>query len=119
MTSEGTVVREGYEAFNARDIERAIRLMRPDVVWPDAVNGGFVHGHEGVRRHWEDVFDRFDPQIDLEDLGTGPAGTWVAQVRQTTRSDQGTQEDLLTHVFQFENGRIRRLDVVPRQADDP
>ena len=40
------LLRAAYAAFNARDIDAALALMTPDVEWPRAFKGGFVHGPE-------------------------------------------------------------------------
>ena len=40
---------EAYDAFNARDIERALAVMHPEVDWPNGMQGGYVHGHAAVR----------------------------------------------------------------------
>lgn len=37
------LLRVAYAAFNARDIDAALAIMTPDVVWPKAFKGGFVH----------------------------------------------------------------------------
>ena len=47
------LLRGAYDAFNARDIERALVLMTPDVDWPNGMEGGRVHGHEEVRLYGE------------------------------------------------------------------
>jgi hypothetical protein len=41
-----------YEAFNARDIDAVLLQMTEDVDWPNAWEGGRVHGHDGVRDYW-------------------------------------------------------------------
>jgi SnoaL-like domain len=43
-------LRRAYEAFNARDVEAALALMHSDVDWPNAIEGGRVHGHDGCVR---------------------------------------------------------------------
>ena len=41
-----------YKSFNARDIEGALATMHPDVAWDNDLEGGYVHGHAGVREYW-------------------------------------------------------------------
>ena len=43
------LLKKAYSAFNARDLDGALATMQPDVVWPNGMEGGVVHGHEGVR----------------------------------------------------------------------
>jgi hypothetical protein len=38
-----------YEAFNARDIDAVLLQMGEDVDWPNAWEGGRVHGHGSIR----------------------------------------------------------------------
>ena len=38
-----------YDAFNKREIETIISLMRPDVKWANGLEGGFVYGRDAVR----------------------------------------------------------------------
>jgi len=55
LSAEGTdvaVLREAYRAFNARDMDAALATMRPDVEWPNGMEGGTVYGHAGVREYW-------------------------------------------------------------------
>ena len=41
----------GYTAFNARDIDTILSWMHPDVEWANGMEGGYVHGHDGVRAY--------------------------------------------------------------------
>lgn len=38
-----------YAAFNRRDVDRVLAFMRPDVDWPNGMEGGRVHGRDEVR----------------------------------------------------------------------
>ncbi len=46
------LLRMGYTAFNARDIDAILSMMHPDVEWANGMEGGYVHGHDGVRAYW-------------------------------------------------------------------
>jgi hypothetical protein len=35
-------------AFNARDIDGALAAMHPTVAWPNGMEAGTVHGHDGL-----------------------------------------------------------------------
>jgi hypothetical protein len=50
------LLRRAYEAFNARDLDGALAPMHPDVDWPNAIEGGRVHGHAAVRAYWAAQF---------------------------------------------------------------
>jgi ketosteroid isomerase-like protein len=47
--SEVRLLKKAYQAFNARDIDAALATMQPDVLWPNGMEGGTVHGRVGVR----------------------------------------------------------------------
>jgi ketosteroid isomerase-like protein len=113
-TDEDTI-RQAYAAFNDRDIERAVTMMDPNVEWPDVVDGGFVHGHGGVRRHWRDVFASADTRIEINDLARRPDRSVAAHVRQVVVGPGGQtlSEHRLIHVFRLDDGLITRMDVEP------
>lgn len=41
-----------YDRFNARDMEAVLAALHPDVVWANGMDGGHVHGRDGVRSYW-------------------------------------------------------------------
>ena len=41
-----------YEAFNRRDVDAVLAGMAPDVDWPNAWEGGYVHGQRAVADYW-------------------------------------------------------------------
>ena len=41
-----------YARFNARDLDGVLVHLHPDVTWANGMEGGFVHGHSGVRDYW-------------------------------------------------------------------
>jgi ketosteroid isomerase-like protein len=119
LSETEAVVREGYEAFNDRDIERAVALMDPGVEWPNVVEGGFVHGHAGVRRHWEEVFSSSEPRIEVEEVEPRPDGILAAHVHQIVKGPDGqtVSDDHLTHVFRVRDGLIKRMHVETSTAN--
>src|SRR5262245_64120316 len=52
-----------YEAFNARDVDRALSTMHSDVDWPNGMDGGRVHGHDAVREYWTRQWRSIDPHV--------------------------------------------------------
>jgi ketosteroid isomerase-like protein len=114
-------IRDAYAAFNSRDIESAVALMAPDVQWPDVVQGGFVHGREGVREHWREQFQAADPRIEPLEFRLRPDGRLAAEVRQVVSSTDGRplSDERVVHVYTFSDGDglIARMDVLG-EADD-
>jgi ketosteroid isomerase-like protein len=64
-----------FDAINRRDLHRFLALMDDDVEIVSrivAMEGG-LHGHDGVRRWWENWFSVF-PDYDIEVLDLGALG---------------------------------------------
>ncbi|HXJ77253.1 MAG TPA: nuclear transport factor 2 family protein [Candidatus Methylomirabilis sp.] len=53
-----------YDAFNTRDLERVLAAMHPEVEWPNGMDGGYVHGHDGVRDYWTRQWRLIDPHVE-------------------------------------------------------
>ena len=50
-------LRRVYERFNARDIDGVLACVHADVQWANGQDGGYVQGHEGLRRYWTRQMD--------------------------------------------------------------
>ena len=107
------LLRRAYEAFNARDIEAAIALMRPDVDWPNAMEGTRVHGHDGVRDYWTRQFTTIQSRVEPQDFRRDPDGRVVVDGppgraqpgRRAARRRDGQ------HVYTIRDGLVTRMDV--------
>jgi hypothetical protein len=102
-----------YEAFNARDIERALAAMHPDVEWPNGMEGGWVHGREAVRAYWTRQWTMIDPRVEPRRFVTDPEGRVVVDVHQVVRDLHGTvvTDHMVRHVYDLEDGLIRRMEI--------
>ena len=74
-----------FDAFNRRDLDAFLELLDPDVEFRSLLAGmeSSYHGHEGIRRYWEDVLT-VSPDFTLEvvevrDLGDGTLTKLVAR----------------------------------------
>ena len=84
------LLRAMYEAFNARDIDAVLRQMAADVDWPNAWEGGRVHGHEGVRDYWTRQWSAIDPAVEPVGFTTRSDGSIAVEVDQVARGLDGT-----------------------------
>jgi len=101
-----------YEAFNRRDMEPILAVMHPEVEWPNGMEGGWVHGREGVRSYWTRQWGMLDPHVEpirFENDG----GRIVVDVRQVVRDLKGTVllDRIVQHVYQMRDGLILRMDI--------
>jgi ketosteroid isomerase-like protein len=107
------LLRAMYAAFNAREIERVLACMSPEVDWPNAWEGGRVRGHEAVRDYWRRQWSGIDPTVEPVAFATRPDGTIAVEVRQVVRGLDGMalSEGRVVHVYTFSEGLISRMDV--------
>ena len=122
-TSE-LLLRRAYEAFNARDIDRALATMHTDVDWPNGMEGGRLHGHREVRDYWRRQFDLIDSRVEPQRIEQRPDGQLAVTVHQSVRDRTGKviSEDTVEHRYVISEGLIERMDVhdrwVIRSADE-
>jgi len=102
-----------YECFNRRDIEPILALMHPEVEWPNGMEGGWVHGREGVRDYWTRQWGVLDPHVDPGKFEPDDQGRIVTDIHQVVRDMKGTvlMDRMVQHVYLIEDGLIRRMDI--------
>jgi ketosteroid isomerase-like protein len=102
-----------YAAFNRRDIDGALALMRPDVDWPNGMEGGRVHGCDEVRAYWRRQWGVLDPHVEPMRMEDDEAGNTVVHVHQVVRDPAGKVlvDQIVQHVYSFRDGLIERMDI--------
>jgi hypothetical protein len=118
MVDAEAVVRTAYRAFNARDLDAALAQMHPDVDWPNAWEGGRVHGREAVREYWRRQFATVSPEAKPERFTVEPDGAVTVHVQQVVHD--AASGVLLTdarvrHRYELEDGLVTRMDVLPAE----
>ena len=53
-----------YDRFNARDMEAVLAKLDENVVWANGMEGGHVHGRDGVRSYWTRQWAMVDPHVE-------------------------------------------------------
>jgi ketosteroid isomerase-like protein len=109
------LLRAAYAAFNARDINAALALMSPDVVWPRAFKGGFVRGPEEVRAYWTEQWSEIDGHVEPVAFHSEDAGQVLVEVHQVVRDLAGAvlADEHVGHRFTIEHGLIQAMEVSP------
>jgi hypothetical protein len=107
------LLESAYAAFNARDIGGALRMMTPDVEWPNGMEGGFVHGHDAVRAYWTRQWGKIDPHVRPVGFSLRADGRVEVTVHQVVRSLAGEVlvDQTVRHVYTFERDLVRRMDI--------
>src|SRR6516225_2600886 len=111
MSDDLELLRRVYELFNRSDIERVLTAMHPDVVWANGMEGGHVHGHDGVRSYWKRQWAILDPHVEPIEISPNGEGKAVVKVHQVVRDPKGNllADKVVIHVFQIQNGLIQRF----------
>src|SRR5579863_2977525 len=107
------LLKKAYAAFNARDIDGALATMKPDVVWPNGMEGGTVHGHEGVRAYWTRQWGMLDPHVEPKTFEADASGKIVVGVHQVVHDRAGKLllDRMVEHVYTLEDDLIRSMDI--------
>jgi ketosteroid isomerase-like protein len=107
------LLKTAYSAFNARDIDGALATMKPDVVWPNGMEGGVVYGHDGVRSYWTRQWGILNPHVDPVGFEEDESGRIVVHVHQVVHDNSGKLllDRMVDHVYTLEDGLIRSMDI--------
>ena len=107
------LLRKAYAAFNARDIDGALATMKPDVLWPNGMEGGIVHGHEGVRAYWTRQWSMINPHVDPVSFEPHNNERVVVNVHQVIRDLSGKvlMDRMVQHIYSLEDGLIASMEI--------
>ena len=87
--------------------------MRSDVVWPNGMEGGVVHSHEGVRAYWTRQWGMIDPHVEPVSFVDEDAGRIAVSVHQVVRDLSGKVllDRMVMHVYTLKDGLIQSMDI--------
>jgi len=113
MSSNQQFLQNLYDAFNKREIETIISLMRPDVKWANGLEGGFVYGRDQVREYWTNQFKDIQPELKTLKFETDEKNRNVVTVHQIIRDLQGNllADATVQQIFTIENGLISLYEI--------
>ena len=113
MSSNQQFLQNLYDAFNKREIETIISLMRPDVKWANGLEGGFVYGRDQVREYWTNQFKDIQPELETLKFETDEKNRNVVTVHQIIRDLQGNllADATVQQIFTIENGLISLYEI--------
>ncbi|MGA2535521.1 MAG: nuclear transport factor 2 family protein [Terracidiphilus sp.] len=102
-----------YREFNARHLDAVLVLMHPDVVWPNGMEGGYVHGHEGVRAYWTRQWGMIDPHVEPVKIEKDASGRSVVEVHQVVHDLSGNLllDTIVHHAYTIHDGLIERMEI--------
>jgi hypothetical protein len=106
-------IRKLYAAFNARDLEVALAGMQPDVDWANGMEGGRVHGRDGVRAYWTRQWTMIDPRVDPLALERETDGRIAVTVHTTVHDREGAllHDGKVVHVYRMRDGLVAHMEI--------
>ena len=112
-SGEREILVAAYREFNARHIDAVLSLMHPSVVWPNGMEGGYVHGHEGVRAYWTRQWGMIDPHVETLRMEKDAQGRIVVEVHQMVRDLNGELlvDTIVHHAYTLRGGLIERMEI--------
>ena len=120
MDDDVEVLQRIYARFNARDIDGVLSELADDVAWANGMDGGHVHGHEGVRAYWTRQWAMVSPHVEPVAFRQREDGAIVAEVLQSVRDldgrplqgqTHGLKDKTVGHVFRLRDGKVTRFDI--------
>lgn len=89
--------------------------MHPQVDWPNAWEGGRLAGRSAVRDYWRRQFAAVSSTVEplsLSEDSDGSVSVDVHQVVRDAHTDELISDGKARHRYQFQDGLIRRMDVL-------
>jgi len=120
MDDEVELLERLYDRFNARDIDGVLEALSDDVAWANGMEGGHVHGHDGVRAYWTRQWSMVSPHVEPAGFRRTADGAIIAQVRQSVRTPDGRElqgqthglrDRTVGHIFRLRDGKVARFDI--------
>ena len=110
---ETAFLQQVYAKFNARNMDAVLATMAADVMWANGMEGGHEHGREAVRAYWTRQWAMVDPHVEPKEFSVGEGGSIVVEVHQVVKDLEGKllADQRVGHIFQIEDGLIRRFDI--------
>ncbi|HEU0296957.1 MAG TPA: nuclear transport factor 2 family protein [Anaerolineales bacterium] len=114
MNTDEEIIRQAYDAFNARNIDAVLAVLSPDVVWANGMEGGYVHGHTELREYWTRQWQIINPHVEPLSLTREASGQVRVAVHQVVRDLAGTilADQNVVHTYLIDNGLVRHMDIV-------
>lgn len=107
------LIKKAYSAFNSRDIDSALLTFHSDVEWPKAFEGGYVSGHEEVRKYWTRQWKEINPNVEPIGFIERPNGKVEVSVVQKVKDLNGDVivDGMVKHIITIQDDLFRRMDI--------
>lgn len=105
--------KKAYAAFSARDIDTALSTMHSDVEWPKAFEGGYVTGHDEIRKYCTRQWAEINPTVEPVTFNKRQNGTFEISVHQAVKDLQDNLmfDGIVKHIYTLQDGLLRRMEI--------
>ncbi|WP_316832852.1 nuclear transport factor 2 family protein [Pedobacter aquatilis] len=112
-TTQENLIHKVYKAFNNRDIDTALSMMHQSIQWPKAFEGGYITGHEEIRKYWTRQWKEINPEVNPVGFTDRPDGTLEIKVHQKVKNLAGELlfDGQVKHIYTFRDGLLQRMDI--------
>jgi hypothetical protein len=107
------LIKKAYAAFNSRDIDKALSAMHPEVQWSKAWEGGYISGHDEIRKYWTRQWKELNPNVEPTGFNERQDGSLEVEVHQNVKDLQGDLvfDGTVKHIYKFYDGLIKSMDI--------
>lgn len=107
------LIKKAYSAFNSRDIDTALSTFHSDVQWPKAFEGGYVNGHDEIRKYWTRQWSEINPSVEPIGFNERENGTLEVTVHQIVKDLQGSLmfDGVVKHIYTMQDDLLQRMDI--------
>lgn len=107
------LIKKAYAAFNSRDIDSALSTFHSEVEWPKAFEGGYISGHDDVRKYWTRQWTEINPNVEPIGFIERPNGTFEVSVLQKVKDLKGDLifDGIVKHIITIQDDLFRRMDI--------
>lgn len=107
------LIKKAYTAFNERNIDNALITMQKDVHWSKAWEGGYIIGHNEIRKYWTRQWGQINPKVVPIGFSERENGTLEVKVHQNVRDlqDELMFDGIVNHIYTFQDGLIKTMDI--------
>ena len=118
MNSLNNLFQNLYKNFNNRDIGLVISKMTENVKWANGMDGGYVYGHDGVKKYWKRQFRMISSNVTPVkiDIENEVVKIKVHQVVHDL-NNQLLADEFVYHLFHLKDNKIAEFHIGEKVKD--
>ena len=107
------LIEKAYLAFNNRDIPKALTTFHKNVQWPKAFEGGYVKGHDEIKKYWTKQWTEINPSVSPIGILERSVGVYEVTVHQLVKDLNGTIlfDGVIKHVYTVNDHLLAKMDI--------